>query len=78
MRASCTPTGNTLLIPVSPHKDAAVPPLESVDSDGGASVYEDGRVGAIEDEDPENWDDWELKGPGPRASGMSRHQRPQR
>ena len=67
MRASCTPTGNTLLIPVSPHKHSVLPPLESVDSDAGASNDEDDRIGAIEDEDPEDWDDSEQQATAPES-----------
>ena len=66
MRASCTPTGNTLLFPVSPHMDAELTQLKSVDDGAGASDREDGGVGAIEDEDQEDWDDQELKSRGPK------------
>ena len=78
MRASCTPTGNTLRIPVSPHKDAVLTPLKSVDDGAGASGREDGEAGAIEDEDQEGWDEQELKSRAPKILRDVKTPRPQR
>ncbi len=78
MRASCTPTGSTLLISVSPHKDEVLTPLKSVDDAAGASDRGDGKLGAIEDEDQEEGTIRRSRAVVPESSGTSRRQRPQR
>lgn len=78
MRASCTPTGSTLLIPVSPHKDEVLTPLKSVDDAAGASDCEDGKLGQPKTKNKRIGTIRRSIAVVPESSGTSRRQRPPR
>ena len=60
-------TGSALLTSIRPRNDETLPPVESEGIEVGAEEQSHREVGAVDDDDLEDWDDPETKGPGPKV-----------
>ena len=67
-------TGSALLTSIRPRNDETLPRVESEGSEVGAEEQAHREVGAVDDDDLEDWDDPEIK----RSCVTSRRPQPRR